>query len=75
MENAHITGQIDQISPDAHSDNYARLPESLQNRIPFAPHEWQGRRSVRATTPDRQPIAGEIGEGLYVLGGWGHAEW
>ncbi len=37
MENAHITGQIDQISPDAHADNYARLPESLQNRIPYVP--------------------------------------
>ena len=71
MENAHITGQIDQISLKTHTDNYARLPKALQNRIPYVPHEWQGRQSVRATTPDRQPIAGAIGKSLYVLGGLG----
>ncbi|MGB2437323.1 MAG: FAD-dependent cmnm(5)s(2)U34 oxidoreductase, partial [Candidatus Puniceispirillales bacterium] len=32
---------------------------------------WQGRQTVRATTPDRQPIAGTIGKSLYVLGGLG----
>ncbi|MGB1036633.1 MAG: FAD-dependent oxidoreductase, partial [Candidatus Puniceispirillales bacterium] len=71
MENAHITGQTDQISLKAHADNYGRLPEALQNRIPYVPREWQGRKSLRATTPDRQPIAGAIGKSLYVLGGLG----
>ncbi|MDP2214275.1 FAD-dependent 5-carboxymethylaminomethyl-2-thiouridine(34) oxidoreductase MnmC [Phenylobacterium sp.] len=30
-----------------------------------------GRASVRAVTPDRLPLAGGIGDGLYVLGGLG----
>jgi len=31
----------------------------------------EGRASVRATTPDRAPLAGEIAPGLFVLGGFG----
>jgi tRNA 5-methylaminomethyl-2-thiouridine biosynthesis bifunctional protein len=59
----------------AHAENIARLPDILQNRLPHAPDHWQnhwgGRQSVRATTPDRQPMAGELGKGLYILGGLG----
>lgn len=31
----------------------------------------QGRTAVRATTPDRLPLAGALADGLYVLGGMG----
>jgi tRNA 5-methylaminomethyl-2-thiouridine biosynthesis bifunctional protein len=46
----------------------ARLPE-LAGRLDGTP--IAGRASVRATTPDRMPIAGEVAAGLFVLGGLG----
>jgi tRNA 5-methylaminomethyl-2-thiouridine biosynthesis bifunctional protein len=46
----------------------ARLPV-LAGRLDSA--RIEGRASVRATTPDRLPIAGEIGPGLFALGGLG----
>ena len=46
----------------------ARLP-ALARRV--AAGAIRGRAAIRATTPDRQPLAGEIGPGLYVLGGFG----
>lgn len=46
----------------------ARLP-SLATALAHAP--LRGRASVRATTPDRLPLSGEIAPGLFVLGGFG----
>jgi tRNA 5-methylaminomethyl-2-thiouridine biosynthesis bifunctional protein len=46
----------------------ARLP-ALARRV--AEGDIRGRAAIRATTPDRMPLAGEIGPGLYVLGGFG----
>jgi len=46
----------------------ARLP-GLARRLDGAPIE--GRASVRATTPDRMPLAGRVAPGLFVLGGLG----
>jgi tRNA 5-methylaminomethyl-2-thiouridine biosynthesis bifunctional protein len=46
----------------------ARLP-ALARRL--AEGAVNGRAAIRATTPDRLPLAGEIGPGLYVLGGFG----
>jgi tRNA 5-methylaminomethyl-2-thiouridine biosynthesis bifunctional protein len=81
IQNDHIRMPADQISAhananaNAHAENIARLPDILQNRLPHAPDHWQnhwgGRQSVRATTPDRQPMAGALGKGLYILGGLG----
>ena len=45
-----------------------QLP-ALAARVSTGP--LQGRASVRATTPDRLPLAGEIAPGLFVLGGLG----
>ena len=45
-----------------------RFPR-LASRVAEAPVE--GRAAVRATTPDRAPLAGEIAPGLFVLGGFG----
>ena len=42
-----------------------RLAEQLAGR------PLTGRASVRATTPDHLPLAGEIAPGLFVLGGFG----
>lgn len=47
----------------------ARLPE-LAKRIATA-GPVQNRVAVRATTPDRLPVAGALDDGLYVLGGLG----
>ena len=47
----------------------ARLP-ALAKRITAA-GTVQNRAAVRATTPDRLPVAGALDEGLYVLGGLG----
>ncbi|MDQ8030083.1 MAG: FAD-dependent oxidoreductase, partial [Brevundimonas sp.] len=62
-----------EITPDAAERNLrtvaARLPE-LAARIAAAGPS-ASRVAVRATTPDRLPLAGEIGEGLYILGGMG----
>jgi tRNA 5-methylaminomethyl-2-thiouridine biosynthesis bifunctional protein len=81
IQNDHIRMPADQISAHAnvyanvHAENIARLPDTLQNRLPHAPDHWQnhwgGRQSVRATTPDRQPMAGALGKELYILGGLG----
>jgi tRNA 5-methylaminomethyl-2-thiouridine biosynthesis bifunctional protein len=46
----------------------ARLP-ALAQRLEGRP--TRGRASVRATTPDRMPIAGQIAPGLFALGGLG----
>ena len=46
----------------------ARLPR-LAARLEVGPIE--ARASVRATTPDRMPLAGQIAPGLFVLGGLG----
>jgi len=46
----------------------ARLPR-LAARLADAP--VQGRASIRATTPDRMPIAGPARPGLFLLGGLG----
>ncbi|HXQ13159.1 MAG TPA: tRNA (5-methylaminomethyl-2-thiouridine)(34)-methyltransferase MnmD [Caulobacteraceae bacterium] len=45
-----------------------RLP-ALASRLGAA--RIDGRASVRATTPDRLPMAGQVARGLYVLGGLG----
>ncbi len=47
----------------------ARLP-ALAKRIAAA-GPVQHRAAVRATTPDRLPVAGALDDGLYVLGGLG----
>ena len=46
----------------------ARLPE-LAERVEAMPVE--ARAAIRATTADRLPVCGALGEGLYVLGGLG----
>ncbi len=50
-------------------DVLARRLPLLARRIEAAPPE--GRASVRATTPDRMPLAGEAAQGVFVLGGFG----
>jgi tRNA 5-methylaminomethyl-2-thiouridine biosynthesis bifunctional protein len=60
-------------SPEASARNRAtvaaRLP-GLAARIEAAGPS-RARVAVRATTPDRLPLAGALGEGLYILGGLG----
>ncbi|MGE5566807.1 MAG: tRNA (5-methylaminomethyl-2-thiouridine)(34)-methyltransferase MnmD [Parcubacteria group bacterium] len=61
-----------EVRPEDNTRNLAllakRLPD-LAERLAAAP--LHARASIRAATPDKLPLAGQIGEGLYVLSGLG----
>ncbi|MFC7377877.1 tRNA (5-methylaminomethyl-2-thiouridine)(34)-methyltransferase MnmD [Brevundimonas sp. GCM10030266] len=62
-----------EVTPEAAGRNLttvaARLPALAARIVAAGPSA--SRVAVRATTPDRLPLAGEIGGGLYILGGMG----
>lgn len=69
----HRRGDVSLEPRDAESE--ANL-ETLAARLPgLAARAGEGERlrrvAIRATTPDRLPVAGAVGEGLHVLGGLG----
>lgn len=69
----HERGRTDPAPP---SDASARNRETLAGALPdlasrLADLPSQARVAVRATTPDRLPVAGALEDGLYVLGGLG----
>lgn len=69
----HERGRTD---PAPSSDASARNRETLAGALPdlasrLADLPSQARVAVRATTPDRLPVAGALEDGLYVLGGLG----
>jgi tRNA 5-methylaminomethyl-2-thiouridine biosynthesis bifunctional protein len=69
----HDRGRTDtSVDPADHERNLGTLAQALPDLAEaarFVPLE--GRASIRATTSDRMPVAGAIGEGLYMLGGLG----
>jgi tRNA 5-methylaminomethyl-2-thiouridine biosynthesis bifunctional protein len=70
----HVRGETaPRVSEEASAANLAtlaaRLPR-LAARVAAAGPS-QARTAVRATTPDRLPVAGALDEGLFVLGGLG----
>ncbi|MBL0969145.1 MAG: tRNA (5-methylaminomethyl-2-thiouridine)(34)-methyltransferase MnmD [Brevundimonas sp.] len=69
----HERGRTDPV-PSVEAS--ARNRETLAGALPdlasqLADLPSQARAAVRATTPDRLPVAGALEEGLYVLGGLG----
>jgi tRNA 5-methylaminomethyl-2-thiouridine biosynthesis bifunctional protein len=55
-----------------HSRNRATLAAALPRlAASISDLPLEGRASVRAVTPDRLPLAGEVEEGLFVLSGFG----
>lgn len=70
----HDRGRTDTVTS---AEDTARNLATLSARLPHARQALspttQSRAAVRATTPDRLPLAGAVtgGEGLYVLGGLG----
>lgn len=70
----HDRGRTDTV---ASAEDTARNLATLTARLPHArqglPSAMHSRAAVRATTPDRLPLAGAVtgAEGLYVLGGLG----
>ncbi|MNH53430.1 tRNA 5-methylaminomethyl-2-thiouridine biosynthesis bifunctional protein MnmC [compost metagenome] len=70
----HDRGQTDRApAAEASARNLATLGAALPllaDRVEAADAR-QARKAVRATTPDRLPVAGELKAGLYVLGGLG----
>ncbi|HYF22994.1 MAG TPA: FAD-dependent 5-carboxymethylaminomethyl-2-thiouridine(34) oxidoreductase MnmC [Caulobacteraceae bacterium] len=62
----------DEPRPQDDRRNLETLAAALPARAArIDPAKVQGRASVRATTPDRLPLAGGLATGLYVLGGLG----
>ena len=64
-------GMVPSVNRFGHLENHQRLPKPLQSLLPCKPEDWQGRVSIRATTPDRLPVAGAVSTSVYVLGGLG----
>jgi tRNA 5-methylaminomethyl-2-thiouridine biosynthesis bifunctional protein len=61
---------------DVRADDHLRNLETLAQVLPRLADRAQslalaGRASVRAVTPDRLPVAGALGEGLFALTGFG----
>ena len=55
-----------------HEHNLGLLPETWQAMIAGPPSEKLGSRvRRRASLPDRRPVAGNLAEGIWVLGGLG----
>ena len=69
-----LPGQTDrEVRPGEHDENRERLASiagSLADAIP-PDDPLEGRASVRATTPDRLPMVGELAEGLWISTGHG----
>ncbi|MEW6016881.1 MAG: tRNA (5-methylaminomethyl-2-thiouridine)(34)-methyltransferase MnmD [Pseudomonadota bacterium] len=57
--------------PEDHQRNLATLAQAHPALAASLAGPFSGRASVRAVTPDRLPVAGEIAQGLWVLGGLG----
>ena len=60
------------ILESAHHHNRDLLPVGLASQMPD-PKVMKARVSRRASTPDRNPVCGEIADNLYVLGALGCA--
>ena len=62
---------------EARAEDTARNLRTLRSRLPVLARDIDNagtissRAAVRATTPDRLPLAGRVDEGLFVLGGLG----
>jgi tRNA 5-methylaminomethyl-2-thiouridine biosynthesis bifunctional protein len=62
---------------EARAEDTARNLQTLRSRLPVLARDIDNagtvssRAAVRATTPDRLPLAGRVDEGLFVLGGLG----
>ena len=70
------THDRDDVSTERRAGDDQRNLAALAERLPGLARRLDGakidgRASVRATTPDRMPIAGQIGPSLYTLGGLG----
>lgn len=68
----HVTGWEAGEEPEDlqgfRDDLARRLPEVAAATGPLAVADWQG---VRASTPDRLPVAGRLDSGAYILSGLG----
>lgn len=58
------------MTSDDHANNLGLLPEALRGEVP-ALSAWEGRVSYRLAAEDRQPIAGEVQDGLFILAALG----
>ena len=59
------------IDDALHQSNIDTLPPSIAMEIESDLSHWSGRTSFRLATADRSPIAGQVGDGLYVIAALG----
>ena len=61
------------ISDAGHAHNIGLLPDGMAGLIDdsHSQHAFAGRMSQRASTPDRNPIMGHLGDHIYCLGALG----
>jgi len=59
------------VTETNHAHNRAEAEAALPGWLQSGTEGWKGRTSLRATTPDRLPYVGALGEGLYVSTGHG----
>nr|WP_295113940.1 tRNA (5-methylaminomethyl-2-thiouridine)(34)-methyltransferase MnmD [uncultured Caulobacter sp.] len=60
------------VRPEDHARNLDTLAKGLPDlAASLAGQAFEGRAAIRATTPDRMPLAGVTGDGLLVLTGLG----
>lgn len=66
----NINDKLD-ITQQVHEDNIALLPDDLRACLPDSfgqdSDDWTGRVSFRIASKDRHPVAGSLGDGLYIL--------
>ena len=59
------------IDDDLHHANIKTLPEAIAASIGRDFSQWSGRTSFRLASQDRAPIAGQVGQGLYMIAALG----
>lgn len=60
-----------EVTASNHAKNRAELEQAVPGWAGEGTARWQGRTALRATTPDRLPYVGKVGEGVYVTTGHG----
>jgi len=58
---------LPELDEMAHRANLALLPASMMPFLSSKLSNWGGRTSLRLASPDRQPLAGRIEDGLFML--------
>lgn len=67
FDHHHPALPLPALDTSRHMSNVELLPEMMKNSLSIDIGDLGGRTSLRLASPDRQPLAGEIDENLYLL--------